>query len=166
MLTEDEGFETGSVSLLWAYPEQSEKISSLHSSLFDDGWSKDSIHELLTTPSSTAFVATYERPGNVVGFVIARLIADEGEILSVGVCKDCQSHGIGKRLVLAVMRIMQRAEAEKVYLEVAEDNAAARGLYQSLGFEEVGRRAGYYNRGNGETADALTLSHVFQPTAA
>mgnify|MGYP001404481592 CR=1 FL=1 len=43
-------------------------------------------------------------------------------------------------------------------LEVATGNAAALGLYKAMGFQEVGRRKGYYERPGAEAEDALTLA--------
>ena len=43
------------------------------------------------------------------------------------------------------------------YLEVAEDNIAARRLYRTLGFTQIGRCRGYYARPASRAVDALTL---------
>jgi [ribosomal protein S18]-alanine N-acetyltransferase len=51
-----------------------------------------------------------------------------------------------------------RRGAARLFLEVAEDNTAARALYAQTGFVEAGRRVGYYARTDGSTADALVLA--------
>ena len=48
--------------------------------------------------------------------------------------------------------------AVRVFLEVADDNAAARALYARAGFVEAGRRPGYYAGADGERRDALLLA--------
>jgi ribosomal-protein-alanine N-acetyltransferase len=53
--------------------------------------------------------------------------------------------------------------ARRVFLEVAEDNRAARGLYSAQGFAGVGRRAGYYGAAAGTDSDALILSRLLSP---
>jgi ribosomal-protein-alanine N-acetyltransferase len=50
-----------------------------------------------------------------------------------------------------------RRGARRIYLEVAEDNAAARALYAAEGFEPIGRRRGYYARREGPAVDAITM---------
>ena len=50
------------------------------------------------------------------------------------------------------------AGAEKLFLEVAEDNDIARRLYSSRGLVPVGRRPGYYQRKDGTKAAAVTMS--------
>ena len=48
------------------------------------------------------------------------------------------------------------AGAQSLWLEVAQDNAAALALYAAVGFEVIGRRPAYYRRAKG-AVDALTL---------
>jgi ribosomal-protein-alanine N-acetyltransferase len=147
------------VSLLWAGPEQAGEIAKLHAELFDPAWSEESVRTLLDHPASTAFMAMIGgAPKTCVGFVLAQLAADEAEILSIGVSKDWQRKGLGKRLVDGVARAAQRAEAKKLYLDVAADNDAAMELYRSAGFLGTGLRRGYYERPGGDAVDAVTLA--------
>lgn len=147
------------VSLLWAGPERATEISALHGSLFSPPWSEDSVRALLDHPAATAFVAvTGGAPKHCIGFVMAQLAADEAEILSIGVAKDWQRKGIGKRLIEGVARAVQRAEAKKLFLEVAADNDAALELYRAAGFLGTGLRRGYYARPGGQAVDAVTFA--------
>ena len=54
--------------------------------------------------------------------------------------------------------------AERMFLEVAEGNAAARALYARTGFAGAGRRRGYYARADGSREDALILALNFAAT--
>lgn len=147
------------VSLLWAGPERSGEIAALHATLFNPAWSEESVLALLDHPAATAFVAVLGgAPKQCVGFVIAQLAADEAEILSIGVDKDWQRKGIGRRLLDGVARAAQRAEAKKLFLEVAADNDAALELYRRAGFLGTGLRRGYYARSGGEAVDGVTLA--------
>jgi ribosomal-protein-alanine N-acetyltransferase len=65
--------------------------------------------------------------------------------------------GIGRSLVAAACRRAEDSGAAAVFLEVAEDNPAARALYARCGFDPVGRRPGYYRRPSGAAVDALVL---------
>ncbi len=87
-----------------------------------------------------------EADGGVVGYVIGRVAADEGEILNVGVHPQWRRRGIARALVRALLDALGAAGARAVYLEVRESNAAARQLYAAFGFGEIGRRARYYRR--------------------
>lgn len=84
--------------------------------------------------------------GVVAGYIVARLVADEGEILNLAVAAPYQRRGVGRDLVRAVLGRLGAGGARSVYLEVRESNAGARRLYEGLGFRVVGKRNGYYRR--------------------
>jgi ribosomal-protein-alanine N-acetyltransferase len=146
------------VSILWALPEHAEDLASLHAPLFDAPWGAATFRELLNNPGSISFLARAGRPPETIGLVIGRVAADEAEVLSLGVCRAWQRAGIGRRLMEAVCRAARKAEARKLYLEVAAGNSAAIGLYKELGFAEAGRRKGYYQRAGGPADDAINLA--------
>lgn len=147
------------VSLLWAGPEQAAEIARLHAELFSPAWTEESVRALLDHPASTAFLAVVAGPPRAtVGFAMAQLAADEAEILSIGVAKAWQRKGIGRQLVDGVARAVQRAEAKKLFLEVAADNDAALALYSGAGFLGTGLRRGYYERPGEDAVDAVTLA--------
>ena len=97
---------------------------------------------LLTHPGSTSFLARVGTPPQTAGFIVSQLAADEAEILTLGVRKDSQRHGIARRLVEAMARAAKKAEVRRLFLEVGQSNAAALALYKGLGFQEVGRAQG------------------------
>jgi ribosomal-protein-alanine N-acetyltransferase len=77
----------------------------------------------------------------VVGFLASRtLVKGEREILNLAVAPEFRRQGIARHLWEAFFE----ACPDTVFLEVRESNAAARSLYLSLGFQELGRRRGYY----------------------
>ncbi|MPY73161.1 MAG: GNAT family N-acetyltransferase [Alphaproteobacteria bacterium] len=80
------------------------------------------------------------------GFVMARSIAGEAEIVGIGVLPQRRRAGIGGALLADAMVRAAALGAEAIFLEVAEDNPAAAALYRSAGFRPVGRRPGYYRR--------------------
>jgi ribosomal-protein-alanine N-acetyltransferase len=83
--------------------------------------------------------------------LLLRVAADEAEILTIGV--TARRLGVGRALLVAGVEKVRALGAAKMFLEVAADNAAARGFYAQAGFVEVGRRPNYYANG----ADALVL---------
>ena len=147
------------VSLLWAGPEQAADIAKLHAQVFSPAWSEERITKLLEHPASTAFISVHSGPPRTpIGFVLAQFVADEAEILSIGVAPDWQKKGVGRRLIDGLARALQRAEAKKVFLEVAADNDAALQLYSKAGFLGTGLRRGYYERPGAAPVDAVTLA--------
>ena len=115
-------------------------------------------YELTENPASHLLVA--ESNGalqRVVGFIGCWLIADEVHISTLAVHPSFRGLGIGRTLLEASLEEMARRGAEIATLEVRVSNATAISLYQKLGFELVGRRAGYY-RDNGEDALLMTVT--------
>lgn len=87
-----------------------------------------------------------ESSAAVTGFVLARQIADEAEILNLAVNHNCRRHGVGKALMQHLLATFHDPKPKKLFLEVRESNAAAIAFYRSLGFVQSGRRAGYYHQ--------------------
>jgi len=84
-------------------------------------------------------VAIYEN--KVAGFLVSRTPGTkECEILNLAVSPDFRRRGIGQALLKSLLANFSGA----IYLEVRASSAAAVRLYKSLGFQEIGRRSGYY----------------------
>jgi ribosomal-protein-alanine N-acetyltransferase len=136
-------------------------IAALQNDVFpDEPWSEEAVAKLIEGPGAIAFLASGRDFGEVMplAFVLARLAADEAEILTIGVLADVRNRGLGRRMVEAVADKARAQGAKRLHLEVAGRNAPARHVYGLLGFEEVGRRPGYYDdRGQGAD-DALLLA--------
>jgi [ribosomal protein S18]-alanine N-acetyltransferase len=129
------------------------EISGLHTDGFHRPWNDGEFHSLLAQGPVFGFIA---RPvgnaGTAAGFVLARLAANEAEILTLAVSKQERRSGIGRKLMDAVLRELHAQRAESLFLEVDEKNAAAIGLYRKLGFREVGRRPSYYQTAEGRSS--------------
>ena len=90
------------------------------------------------------------------GYLLATIIEDEAEILSIGVKPNRQRQGVGKRLLKHFFDYGASRNMAKAVLEVAEDNLPALRLYRDFGFAEFGRRKGYYKQGN-QKIDAIIM---------
>ena len=146
------------VSTLWAGPDHAGELARLHADLFAEAWDAASFEKLLAHPGAIALLARLGTPQQTAGFVLAQMAADEAEILTIGVRKDRQGHGVGKRLVEALIRAARKSEIKRLFLEVAPSNTNAVALYKSLGFAQVGVRKDYYKLAGGGAEDALMLS--------
>ncbi|HEY1799183.1 MAG TPA: tRNA (adenosine(37)-N6)-threonylcarbamoyltransferase complex dimerization subunit type 1 TsaB [Stellaceae bacterium] len=130
-------------------------LAMLHRACFpDDPWEGDAMARILGL--SGCFGRLAWEGGDPCGFVLARDLGDECEILSVGVEPAARGHGLGTRLMGAALAEARWRDIPSVVLEVAADNEAAQRLYRRLGFVGVGRRPRYYRRPDG-LADALIL---------
>jgi ribosomal-protein-alanine N-acetyltransferase len=134
------------------------ELARLHAQLFRTPWSTSSFEQSLAHPACTALVARTGLPLQLVGFIIGQLAADEAEILTLGVRQDWQRQGVGRSLVGALGRAAKKAEARRLYLEVASSNSAALALYRKLGFHACGRRKAYYERAGEQAEDAINFA--------
>jgi len=138
-------------------PEAFQVISELYGRSFDEPWPEPSVRELLSAPLVWAMVALDEKTSVPCGFIIARVVVDEGEVLSIGVDPKRQRRGTGAILLNGCLDRMAQVGAETVYLEVAADNVGAIALYESRGFNRCGVRKGYYLRKDGNRYDAILM---------
>ncbi|BBD07648.1 ribosomal protein S18-alanine N-acetyltransferase [Desulfovibrio ferrophilus] len=83
-------------------------------------------------------------------------VVDEMEILNIAVVPERRRHGAGRRLLSLVLQICLKMGIQNGHLEVRVGNVAARALYASFGFQEIGVRKGYYPD-NGEDAILMRL---------
>lgn len=126
-------------------------LAAVHAECFEKPWAAEEFVRLLETPG--AFALTIAREGTPAGLSLAWVQADEAELLTFGVCANARRRGLASLLLAVTLEEAQALGAKALFLEVAEPNAPARALYAKLGFEEAGRRRGYY----AGKADALIL---------
>jgi [ribosomal protein S18]-alanine N-acetyltransferase len=129
-------------------------LAQLHGACFAPAWDAASFRGLLLRPGCLAFVAP---PGVPRAFVLVQIAADQCEILSIGTLPEARRGGFARLLLHTAATEAAERGAREMFLEVAEDNHAARALYQGCGFAEAGRRRGYYRAQDGHVSDALTL---------
>ncbi len=127
-------------------------IAALHGQCFEAAWDAKAVTEILAMPGAVALISAQGACPH--GFAVFRMAADEAEIITIGVIRDARRGGHGARLLQASIEGAKISGAAKMFLEVAEDNAGARALYEKCGFTVCGRRSGYYDHGAGKI-DAL-----------
>jgi len=122
-------------------------LAALHGAVFpEEPWDGPSFASLLAQPGMTGLID----PAG--GFLLVRMVADEAEIITLGVVPKRQ--GIGRALLTAGLARARAAGVQTIHLEVAASNTAARALYESFGFTQTRMRQNYYIHGG----DALILS--------
>ena len=126
-------------------------MSGIERASFGDPWTARDFRDALGAATLFLVSVCAER---VQGYVVARRVADEGEILNLAVAPKDRRRGVGKALARQALDALRAQGAVAVYLEVRESNAAARRLYEGLGFQSVGRRVRYYRA---PTEDAVVL---------
>lgn len=130
-----------------------EEMAALHARCFSvRSWSVAEFEQLV---QARGMIWLTSRDND--GLIFAQYLPPEAEILTVAVSPEARRKGIGRELIDGLLSVLPAVKVSELFLEVAEDNAAARALYESCGFAEAGRRKGYYPRGQGPAVDALIL---------
>jgi ribosomal-protein-alanine N-acetyltransferase len=127
------------------------EIAAIERAVFTDPWSP----AMLRRSIDTLALVTEDVAGAVVGYIFAVAIDHEGEILNLAVHLRHRRRGLARLLSEAIFTQMRRAGVRRVFLEVRASNLGAQRFYDVLGFEQIGRRPGYYRR---PREDALILA--------
>jgi ribosomal-protein-alanine N-acetyltransferase len=94
----------------------------------------------------------------LIGYGVMSLGAGEAHILNLCVREAMRERGIGRTVLRHLLASAAAAGTDEAFLEVRPSNLAAIRLYQSMGFEPVGVRRGYYQAvGGREDAAVLRL---------
>ena len=102
-------------------------------------------------------------PADAIGFAIVRAAPGEEEILLIAVEPALRRRGIGARLLAILAANARLRRAEKLFLEMRENNPA-RSLYEAHGFSPIGRRRNYYSIADGARMDAITFALEIDPS--
>ena len=124
-------------------------VAALERANFSEPWSENSVRGELTNKLSLWLVAVED--GNVLGYVGSQTVLEEADMMNIAVAETARRRGVARALVEELIR---RLPAHCLTLEVRASNAPAIGLYEGLGFSQVGLRKNYYRK---PREDALIL---------
>ncbi len=136
-----------------------DRAAALHGESFaamgERPWTRQDLAGLMASPGVSGFLL---RAGeDDAGVALCRVVADEAELLTIAIRPAWRRKGGAARLLTAVVERAREAGATTLLLEVGADNPAARRLYEASGFEPVGLRKAYYQRGTLPPADAVLM---------
>ena len=115
-----------------------ENLANLHKKCFPHKpWSADDFADL--KKSGCEIIASQN------GFIVWRAVADEAELITIGVAPDARRTGIGAAMIGIMEGELKKSGVKSVFLEVAENNAPARKLYEQNGYVQIGVRPKYYD---------------------
>jgi ribosomal-protein-alanine N-acetyltransferase len=134
-------------------------LARIHREDFVPPWDENDFETMLGDDIMFGYKAVEigKARSGAAGFVLARNISGEAEIITIAVARAHRRRGLGRLLMDAVLRELHGARAGALFLEVDEGNFAAVALYRKLGFREVGKRSAYYRSAAGMPTDALVM---------
>jgi ribosomal-protein-alanine N-acetyltransferase len=127
----------------------------LHGASFHRGWGEGEFEAMLSERNTLVHRLRLGR--KLIGFAVSRIAADEAEILSIAVDAGHRGRGLSRNLLLTHLGHLAGRGVRSIFLEVEENNAPARRLYERTGFTVVGRRERYYKQPDGEQWNALLM---------
>jgi ribosomal-protein-alanine N-acetyltransferase len=129
------------------------RVSDIERRIYSHPWSQGNFADSL----SAGYLCTVlEVDGVLAGYGILTVAAGEAHLLNISIDAPWQGKGLGRALLLHHVDLARSREARILLLEVRPSNTIARALYQSLGFERIAVRRGYYPAAEGRE-DALLL---------
>jgi len=141
------------ITLRAVTPADVAAIAAIEARAFSDPWPASAFLELLNR-SHARLIAAFDASGTLCGYCVLLHVLDEGEIANIAVAPERRRRGIAARLLDDALQAARSMDLTALFLEVRMSNDAARNLYDSRGFEPVGRRRAYYRE---PLEDALVL---------
>jgi [ribosomal protein S18]-alanine N-acetyltransferase len=135
-----------------------DEVHALECSVFPHPWSRANFMDSLAS-GYDAWVLR-EPAGALAGYFLLMYALDEAHLLDVAVAAPLHGRGVGRYLM---DRIAARARAQRmasILLEVRPSNMRALEVYRRYGYEEIGRRKGYYPAHEGRREDAIVMRYV------
>ena len=116
---------------------------------YEKKWAKKDFYSFISNQDNI-FILSHPKP---VGYLKARVVRDEVEIISILIDKKFRNIGIGKSLLNKLLNIALKKKIQNIFLEVSVENLIAINLYKKFNFIKVGKRKDYYFQ-NGRYVDA------------
>ena len=148
-------FGGGKPSIEPAQLRDAPRLAQLHGASFHRGWGEAEFEAMIAERNTLVHRLRLGR--KIIGFAVSRMGADEAEILSIAIDEAWRGRGLSRDLLITHLGHLAGRGVRRIFLEVEENNAPARRLYERMGFAVVGRRERYYRGADGEQLNALLM---------
>lgn len=137
-----------------------DRIMAIMETAFDpqwgEAWTRAQVAGSLSLPTTYYYFVRANEEEEPVGFALVRAAPGEEELLLIAVQPQFRGAGMAKRLLEQFTEAARERGAERIFLEMRENNPAEK-LYRTFGFETIGRRPKYYSKPDGSRIDAITF---------
>lgn len=123
-----------------AYADQ---ILEIERASFPVPWSERSFEEEINRGISNLWALISEQ--RLYAYICFWMFDREIHILNFAVHPDKRRQGLGRYLLMMVIDTGKTSGIENIWLEVRQSNGPALSIYKKFGFNDVGRRKGYYS---------------------
>lgn len=133
------------------------QVAAIERTLYTHPWSQGNFADSLVAGYQCWVL---ERAGELAGYAVMMLAADEGHLLNLSIASGHQGQGLGADFVRFLLNVARDHATQKIFLEVRPSNVRARELYARLGFAQIGVRRDYYPASPGRREDAIVMEHA------
>lgn len=137
--------------------EDAAGVELVEKASFGMPWSRQSFWEAAVNKDAYYLLALEEH--EIIGYAGTWLVADEAHIMNVAIAPIHRNMGLGRKMMVELVRIVKEKGITAMTLEVRPSNTVARKLYEKMGFKSVGLRKGYYED-NKEDAMIMWLTKL------
>lgn len=122
-----------------------QQVMAIENEAFTSPWSASYFRIGLRKPKPNEHFYVARKPDeHIVGYVVFRIICDEGHLYNLAVAAAYRRRGIAKYLLTATLEMIAARGGRQVFLEVDVANVAAHALYRQFGFRICRIRKNYY----------------------
>ncbi|WP_107980640.1 ribosomal protein S18-alanine N-acetyltransferase [Pseudoduganella sp. UC29_71] len=135
-----------------------DEVVALEESVYPYPWSRGNFADSLAS-GYHAWVLRNQSM-QLMGYFLVMQMVDEAHLLNVAVAQEWQGQGLGRFLLNQSVACSRGLGLESMLLEVRPSNTRALELYERYGFEQIGRRKGYYPAGGQQREDAIVMRYM------
>lgn len=135
--------------------EDLDEVEAIEKASFSIPWSRNSIKDAMNTPNNVYIVC--EEDGHIAGYCGMWTVLGEGNIVNVAVGEAYRRRGIGREMMDSLIERGLEKQVDIFFLEVRQSNEAAKHLYESAGFKNIGLRKNFYEK---PCEDACVMSRI------
>ena len=135
------------------------RILEIEGQSYNYPWKEPIFHDCLNAAHYDCWVSE-DTENKITAFCIVSTAVGEATVLNLCIEPDMRQQGLGRKIMQHVIDTAKARKAESVFLEVRPSNTGAIALYESIGFNEIGVRPGYYKAENGEREDAIMMAYT------
>lgn len=129
------------------------RVCAIERDIYSHPWTQGNFADSLAAGYHCSVLEVH---GSLVGYGILAVAAGESHLLNISIDASWQGRGLGRALLLYHIDLARSLAARILLLEVRPSNTVAKALYESIGFERIAVRRGYYPAAEGRE-DALLL---------
>lgn len=134
-----------SVKIIDGSLDNLDDIFNLEFGFVQDRYSRNLIIDMLNNKNNINLVISYD--DKIVGYLTAGVVLDECELIKIIVDSGYRQNGLATLMLCELLDRVKKLGVNKIFLEVRDNNFAAKKLYEKIGFKKIYQREKYYKDG-------------------